>query len=190
MNINQQLSKHLQRFFGDPELVSKAKHPVSGEAAGFSIARYADVPAEDAAVLSTLGLSDQIVTSEEGDIRQELIVCCWRNLVNDKLYQRLFNLAQYIAEEKAAIPIGTVFDLEEPLLQGSPLQGILFFAPVYFPEEFFYLTEVDPTVEFLWAIPITQAEMDFIEIHGVDAFDVLLEEHDPDLMDFHRDSIV
>lgn len=48
----------------------------------------------------------------------------------------------------------------------------------------------DKTVAWLQAVPISDAETEYLREHGAEALGQLFEEHDPDFIDLHRDSVV
>lgn len=65
-------------------------------------------------------------------------------------------------------------------------------APVYFPDSFheFEVGDGDVPIIQVWMVPITEQEAKFVLKNGWSKFEDLLEEIDPDLIDFHRKSLI
>ncbi len=62
--------------------------------------------------------------------------------------------------------------------------------PLYFPESFeVYEHDLESTM-FLWLVPITREELQYVREGGGQRFQELLVERDPDLLDLARESIV
>jgi hypothetical protein len=86
-----------------------------------------------------------------------------------------------------AICRGDVVRLGRPLWDGSQFDFLYASAPAYFDDSF-ATCEVRPGVvcAIAWLIPITGEEASFVRSSGWQAFERLLEEQDPDLLDKHR----
>jgi len=71
------------------------------------------------------------------------------------------------------------------------MEAFFFYMPICLPEEFStYESSTGETRGIVWAIPITRQEAFFVRDNGWEAFVDLLQEHDPDLLDMHRKSVV
>lgn len=87
----------------------------------------------------------------------------------------------------------------EALLRGSACAGpfkmpaamsdLYCAIPVFFPDEFQAWRGSDPPTVFVWLVPITTAERQFVEAKGWEAFEQLLEVQDPDLLDLDRPAL-
>ncbi len=62
---------------------------------------------------------------------------------------------------------------------------------MYFPDEFHvYRSPSGEQVFIVWLVPIRAAEASFVRAQGHDAFEDMLENVDPDLLDLSCESIV
>jgi hypothetical protein len=182
---------HLEKNLGSEALRSTAGLNKSDQRFPIQISLFNDQPVENAFTLSSAGLSEKIFEQPDKTlIRHEVIFGAYDKFRTDAIYQCLFNVLQYLVNQEESICIGQTFDYETPLIPGSSLEAFLFYKPIYYEKELFMMKEVKPPVFFMWAIPLCRTELVFIERNGVPAFEKLLEEHDPDLLDLNRGPIV
>ncbi len=167
MNLAGRVERHLAASLGRPALVTDASDPSSGRPAAFRVATFDDQPVESAFTLVTLGL-------------------CERALRDDALRHLLFALGDFIAGSGDAAAPGMVYELPEPFVSGRQWEHLFAFQPLYHDQRLGPFEDV----QFVWLIPITAEESAFIDANGPESFDALLEEHDPDLLDLSRDSVV
>jgi len=190
-DIRTQLRKYIDSFCGIPADQARATHSVSGIKAGFDIFRYDDVPFEGASTLCTVGISDvQLHHSDRSMIRNELLFTLHTEYLSDELYNLMFAVGTMLLEEKEGVVPGQLMELEEPIIDGSSMEALFFYSPIYFPEEMYIYKKTDPPVAFVWAIPVTRQEMMYIEDKGHESFSDLLEDADPDMTDLFRSSVV
>ncbi len=183
--------KHLEKQLGVEALRTTAKSNDTGNLLDVTISLFNDQPAKNAFTLASIGLSNKIFKQPDNtQIRHELLFCAYNKFRSDKIYADLFDILGYLLEQDESISLGQLFDCEEPIAANSSLEAFLFYTPVYFNEELHVIKELTPPVVFAWLIPIHRKELKFIAKSGPDAFDKLLEKHDPDLLDLSRGSIV
>lgn len=189
--LRNKLRSHLEEIFGIPSDLARARQFLNGKKAAFDIYRFEDVPYEGAITLCSIGMSEaELQQPDDSLIRNEILFATYPEFLNDDLYNLLFQAGTMFVEEQRAITLGHLMELEEPVAEGSLMEALLFYSPVYFPEEIYKYAEVSPPVVYAWAIPVTRKEMIFIEENGHEAFSELLEATDPDLLDLHRESVV
>lgn len=184
------VAQHLARVLGPPALDTAARHPASGEAAGFRVLSFADRPVDGAFTLVTAGLGERALEGPDGSVvREELLLCAWDEHRGDALLHVLFSVGAGVLEEGVSVDPGDVYELAQPLAPGSELRHLFVHRPLYHPDEIQPVSVAGGEVEICWLIPVTAGEAGFVEERGPEAFDDLLFERDPDLLDLHRDSV-
>ena len=153
----------LEPILGTPERETHATAAGTDAAAAVRVLTFADQPVEDAFTLVSVGLE------------KELLLCGWNAFRTDAAYKTLFSLAQIVHDD--------AMDIEEGTLLEMPERSFLVWAPVYHDERL-------QDLPILWLIPVTESEATWIEEHEPDAFDALMQEKDPDLLDWSRESVV
>jgi len=191
--MKEEILCHLEAILGEPVSLTTGKDG-QGEDLPFAIAEFADQPVEGAVSFVTVGLSDFLLKQENGpensqDARHELVFCTYREMAHDDILSLMWLIANDVKDRREAITLGEVQDLAEPVVPGSPLSAIFYYDPIYFPEPLAILETVQPPVVFAWMIPITAGEMRFIADNGPEAFNRLLADQDPDLMDLKREGL-
>lgn len=73
----------------------------------------------------------------------------------------------------------------------TTVPNLMFVQPYLWGEQSFTSRTYDgKTVAWLQAVPISDAETQYLLDHGADALNELFEQHDPDFIDLQRDSVV
>jgi len=158
----------------------------------FQIALFEDGPLEGTSALCTLGLSNtELKMGNNKSVRQEFLM-----LFRGKSgFQNLPGILQQVGTEALETGKGhlrgEVIGPRGQLVEGSAAEALYIAAPVYFPDEFhvFRPDRGEPII-IVWLVPITRAEAKFVRDRGWDKFEDLLQEHDPDLADLERESMV
>lgn len=158
----------------------------------FQVVKYTKGPFSGTVTYSTLGLSGQTLVSPVSNkpIRQELIFVSYATFGDKNIPAILQQVCLEAINNKRAYLRGDIIGPYGPMFEHSSLEALYSSIPVYFPETF-YTFEVDgdlPIVQ-TWLFPITFNEAKLIEENGWDEFENRLEELDPDLIDFRRQSI-
>lgn len=180
------VERHLVSCLGAPSLITSARDAERSLSASFRVATFDDQPAESAFTLTTLGVSEHEFRDRESRVRQELLVCAWNAFRGDALHQFLFAMGNYVIESRTAAARGMIYEFPEPFTAGRAWQHVFVFTPLYHSA----LLSAVPPVDFMWLIPITPAEFAFIQTNGPQAFDDLLTQKDPDLLDLGREAVV
>jgi hypothetical protein len=180
MNLKTEVDGHLRLALGTPVRSTSAR--ASGRRAPFRADTYADQPAEAAFTIVTVGLCETL--------RQELLVCAWNLWRSDAFYSTLFTVADELAATNHAVAPGMALELPAPIVPGSKMAHLFIYQPVYHLKELQPIDTSSGPIPILWLIPITESEARLIDDSGWEAFDTLLLDRDPDLLDLQRDSIV
>lgn len=182
---------HFQKYLGPGAISSTTKDPDTGEPLAVKICLFNNKPVKNAFTLATLGLSNTLLYKpDKTPVRHEVLFCAHKPFLSDEIYSRLFDFIDFATTQDESITLGMLFDFETPISSKSSMEAFVFYEPGYFDDEIFVFKEMNPPVIMAWAIPIYRKELQFIEEFGPNAFDELLAEHDPDLLDLSRESIV
>lgn len=168
--------EHIKKTLGIPASLSSGKDE-KNRSLPFHIGTIPNCPSEGATTLVTVGLSEKILKQEDGTgMRHELLLCTYDDFGKDvfsELMKVLGFIANGILESGEAIGDGDLIDLGAPILPDSRLSAIYLCDPIYFPEEFCSIENIDPPVTFAWAVPVTREEMLFAEEGGPEAMNDL-----------------
>lgn len=150
-----------------------------------------DRPDVDITTYSTIGLSDFPVglsTKDGKPIRVEFISVCKSEsaFFGNILASCAFN----IINENYTCKPGIVYpNVVNSYYKGSEMKHIYFTTPFDWPE-LQRLDENNMTIVWLFAIPISDGEFNYLHEHGFEKFEDLLETHDVQYYDLNRKSIL
>jgi hypothetical protein len=102
----------------------------------------------------------------------------------------LFSLCEAITNRGKAVLRGEVIPLSSEIAKRIGFEAVYCAIPVFFDDGFATYGESSPSTVIVWALPIYQREVDYIEKNGWEAFENLLEEKDPDLCALDRTPII
>lgn len=184
-------TKFLEKYLGEIEYGwSKDSE---GKDLSFQVVKYKGGPFPGCVTYSTLGLSrEKLISPVSGkQIRHELIFVSYSDFGDQNIPGILQQVAQLAIESKTAYLQGDVIGPYGKMFEGLEMEALYVTLPVYFPESFFVFSgENNIQIVQAWLIPITFKEANFIKKNGWEKFEDLLEELDPDLIDFSRSSII
>lgn len=164
-----------------------------GEKLPFQIVKFSKGPFQGTTTYSTLGLSNHILKSSvsEKEILQELIIVSDSRFGDENIPSILQQVGLSILKNHSSLLRGEVIGPYGPLFDDSRLEALYSSIPVYFPDKFHtFAIDKKSSIVMTWLIPITSEEARFINFNGWDKFEDILEEIDPDLVDFYRESII
>lgn len=164
-----------------------------GNALPFQIVKYTSGPYPETVTYSTLGISKEVLVSptSKKEIRQEIVFVSYSKFGDKNIPGILQQVGLEVLESKTALLRGDVIGPYGKMFQQSNLEALYVSMPVYFPESFKTFEQDDniPIVQ-TWLFPITVNEAKFINDAGWNKFEDILEDLDPDLLDFERKSIL
>jgi hypothetical protein len=144
----------------------------------------------DAIVVSTIGLTDvPIGLSVDGkELRTELIA------IADVEYEELQNIvasAAFCIMDSGRANYGMIIEnaFSDYLPENATVKHAVLVPPTYW-EKYQAINSADLVIAWLYLLPITDEEMNYIDENGIHSFETLLEENEVDTLDFERDSIV
>jgi hypothetical protein len=167
---------------------------ISGEKLPFNIVKYKGGPFPGTVTYSTLGLSHHFLKypQSDGNLRQELFLVADSDFGEQNIPNILQLLGTEALESHLGYLRGQVIGPRGKLFKDTDLEALYATMPVYFPRSFYEFddgVEQVPIVQ-VWLVPITKKEANFVLQNGWSQFEDILEEKDPDLINFKRDSII
>ncbi|HVF50385.1 MAG TPA: suppressor of fused domain protein [Pyrinomonadaceae bacterium] len=105
--------------------------------------------------------------------------------------ETLAMVANFHADPNYHLSLGQTINIGRPWLEGSTCDHLLLSLPYpYGPSLEWSCVGNNRHIRFLWLLPITRAEADFVKTRGPETFERLFEQSDPDPSDPHRKSII
>ncbi len=145
--------------------------------------------AEDITV-ATIGLSafDIAKTTEDGkDLRVELLMA---GLAGTDIFGQILSHVAFEIQDRGDCYFGMIVEnVISPYVKQTKLRHVILMSPVFW-DKYKPLHLKDTCVTWLLAVPIRDEERDFVEKHGVDAFDEAMAKANIDVTDFLRTSCV
>ena len=164
------------------------------DGAGNSILRYEDAPFVGATSFVSCAANQPISAMEDrgqqSHISQELVFAIKTQQCNDQTVQVFAALMEWLREQDAAFRYGEVIGPLDALFPDTDKQSLYVAMPTYFEEELAFCHATQPPTMFVWLVPVTEAERKYIVENGSDAFEVLLDEKNPDATDLKRACLV
>jgi hypothetical protein len=160
---------------------------------GVQVVRYVSSPIAGATAFSSLGLNRHLLASRNapgGAISMEVVMLARAGGALERATPRLLaDIVTHCLDSHCALMRGDLIWLRGSRLEGSSAAALYVSAPAYFPEPFASMSDGYRTCVFAWLVPVTASEAAFVEGSGWTAFETLLAEIDPDLLDDSRDGI-
>ena len=99
-------------------------------------------------------------------------------------------LANFHADERFKVDVGTVLNIGSPWIDDSNCNHLLISVPYPYGPKLEWLNLKDVCVRFLWALPITEREAAFADLHGPEALEQKFDAVKLDYLDISRPSVV
>jgi hypothetical protein len=187
-SLLERVESHYSRFLGTTSSVRSIT--LKGHPEGhYHLIEYIGVPCEGAKTLATLGFCDVPLHM----FRQEFLFLCYDQFISGDLIALLAFVAKVVSENNHPLLHGTVLPPAGPLLEYTSMEALYVGTLMYFntSDESFDVLKADSTsVLISWLIPLHSSEAGWIGEHGYDAFEDLIIDRDPDLMDLERPPLV
>jgi hypothetical protein len=140
-------------------------------------------------VLSTIGVHNIDIGMKYKDtsLRVELMLT---GDIQSDILENILSSAAFEIMDSAVCKYGTIIpNVISPYLKNTEMKHLLMMSPVFW-EKYAPLHDSGTTVSWLFGVPISEKERDFIRNRGVDEFDKLLEEKKADVLNYTRGSII
>lgn len=183
--------QYLESFLGKIE--RGWSKDADGKEIPFQVVKYSGGPFPNTVTYSTLGLSNEKLASPVSikQIRQELIFISYSSFGDKNVPGILQQVGLRALKSKNSYLRGEVIGPYGPLFKASELEALYVTIPVYFPDSFHtFNSKSSISVVQSWLVPITSKEANFVKQNGWDKFEDILEDMNPDLVDFYRTSVV
>lgn len=150
-----------------------------------------DRPSKGVTAYSTIGVSEHSigVSVENVPLRVEFVGACASKF--EKFPNILATCAFYVINSKFKCKPGVVYrDVIPMYVASSDMKHILFVSPFLWEGKLRTLDLPDKKVAWLLVIPISEAERQYAAEKGEGALETLFEEHQIDIFDLNRSSIL
>lgn len=155
------------------------------------VVSFKDSPGVTVTTYLTLGFSDCAMNlSDVKKVRQELVFSVYTLTNSELVVSFLLFLCELIIDRGKAVLRGEVIPLSKGISQKMGFDAVYCTIPVFFDDEFCTYNESLPSTVMVWILPIYQSEANYIEAHGWESFEDLLEDQDPDLCSLERNSVI
>ncbi|WP_282138237.1 suppressor of fused domain protein [Rossellomorea aquimaris] len=165
----------------------------NGNVLPFQVVKFNRGPFPGTVTYSSIGLSKLHLKSPVSNkiIRQELVIVSYSNFGDENIPAILQDIGLQACNNGIAFLKGEIIGPKGKIFNDSNLEALYVTMPVYFDESFHTFHEKDgnPIVN-VWLVPISYKEAEFVKLNGWDKFEELLEDKDPDLINFNRKSII
>lgn len=184
MSLVDAVKEHLRGFLGEPNGAVRIR-------GGVEVLRFANPAATDSWWLATAGMSSnvQVIPPSRQSIskepRTELVMAADTEFV-DVLSSLLLDLAEYPFRNGDLLHWWHVVPLGRPVVEGSLLTAAYTTFPSVMEKGFETLFVDAQRCDFLWVIPIAEAERQLFKSSGADALEDALEEAKVDFADLFR----
>jgi len=181
------LPEHIATFLGRGE----DAWSLETDSHSLQVVKTSNQPAPGVASYATLGMSDIVLTMPGyRSVRQELVFAAYERFAAPDVASFLLTFGTSVLSLGEALLRGDMIGPQNPLIPGVEANSVYCTAPVPFDERLATYDGSAPLTVFVWALPITGDEAEFVMRNGWSRFEELLESREPDLWDLNRPSIV
>ncbi|MBC6310978.1 suppressor of fused domain protein [Listeria sp. FSL L7-1582] len=189
MPDNQQVAKHIFENVGGKSQVIQYKD--SNETSSIDIFMSEDKPQDGVTTYATISLSESsigLVLGNDKELRAEFIGACGSNF--DKFPNIISSCAFNIINDNFLCRPGTVYsNVVTEYYDDSEMKHILLTTPFLW-EGLINIETEQKVVTWLSLVPISEAELEYLNDNGSDALESLFEEKDIDIFDIYRESVL
>ncbi|MDQ3723606.1 MAG: suppressor of fused domain protein [Actinomycetota bacterium] len=182
-------AEHLERFHPDSvhEDFTSARAEAQKLMPGFGVRRIAPASSGKPWIYATNGAATAVGDDEDG---AEYVVLA--PAADPVLVEMLAALATVNADPHKRLGVGSIVNLGRPWTGSSAAQNLLVLPPYIFGAGFevYQPAGEDRRVVVLWLVPITSAEARYVRLHGVQAFEGLMQRSEANVADPRRAPIV
>jgi hypothetical protein len=182
--ILEPLKEHVSRSWPQRriELFSWTLGPIEAVCPGFLVAEAPPLEPRDPWTYVSLGAS----TVDEAPCE----FCLLAPERDARHVETLAMVAHLQIREGRGLAIGRALNLGRPWCEGAQAQHLLVSLPYALPPGVEWCDTARGPVRFLWLLPITQAERDYLDVHGLEALEKRLEAKAPNVVKARRRSVV
>ena len=179
--------EHAEKFLGSVSRGWKEKISLDS----MQVILFERSPFDSVDTFMTAGLSHhELKISDEKKVRQELVLPVSGTGIAEMVVSLLLYICDLILRDHGAILRGQVIRLPANVADKLGFDCVYCAIPVFMEDEFATFDGPQPSKVFVWVIPISNSEADYIDANGWSQFEDLLEEKGPDLFSLERQAIV
>ncbi len=141
---------------------------------------------QDNIVYATIGLADTDIGRISGNkqLRTEVIIPG----NEDERFANILSSVAFIIQDSEDCGHGMIINnVVSTYIENTELQHVILLYPVFW-DKYKPLETEDEIITWLMAVPISEAERQYIHANGIEAFEELLEENNVDISDLYRTS--
>lgn len=181
------VARHINNLVGGtPEF---SRYDDKNNISAIHIMTIKDVPDDGVNIYSTVGVSSYSIglSVDEVPLRVELMFVC------DKMQKEIPGILSTCAfciinSHYECFPGIIFYDVISAFVDDSDMKHVMFVKPFLW-EEYQGMVLEDKRVEWLLAVPISEAEAKYAEEYGSNALDDLFEKNNIDIFDLYRESL-
>jgi hypothetical protein len=99
-------------------------------------------------------------------------------------------VTNFHADERYRLALGQTINIGRPWVEGSSCASLLVSLPYSLGSAFEFCDGGEPEIRYLWLVPVTAAEADFLNRNGLEALERRFEEARINAVDANRKSVV
>ena len=183
------LPEHIATFVGKPE--ESWSLETGSLRADLQVVKMSDAPVKGVVTYATVGMSHAVLRMPgERSTRQELVFAAYERFAAPEIASFLLTFGGSVLALGEALLRGDMIGPQNPLIPGVAANSVYCTVPVPFEPGLATYDASDPPTAFVWILPATGAEAEFVMRNGWSRFEELLESREPDLWDLDRPSVV
>jgi hypothetical protein len=189
------LAQHIEKYLGT--IQSAWTRSAERKEMPFHVLKCSGGMVDEATAFCTFGLSDfamqPLAPHEPEWIRHELMILVPQSFGDRNIPVLLQQLGLRALNRDKAYAPGDIASGEGEIFKGLPFTAFFTAFPNSLPDEFRVYDPPDrprESVAFLWMIPVTPSEADFVKTNGGEKFEEILEAENADMVDLGRDAFV
>lgn len=179
------IREHVERFWPDQshEEFSWELGPIEDQVPGFRVRRVAPLGPSEPWVYLTIGAS----SVAEGGAKEFFLLAPSES---PRHIETLAMVASFHADSRYTLQLGNTIDIGRPWAEGSAADHLLVSLPYPYGPALEICEISEPTVQILWLVPVTKAEVNFAAANGVEELEQLLDASGIDVASSTRRSLV
>jgi len=160
------------------------------EAGGVQIVKVSNCPVVGVIAYSTLGMSWTELKMPRGRrVRQELVFAAYERYPSSKVASFLLTFCRHTLSTGSALLRGDAVQPYRPF-PGVAAESVYCTIPMLFDPRLKTFTDSEPPTVFVWLVPTTRAETEYVRTNGWNKFEDHLEIDQPDFWNLDRESLI
>lgn len=187
VDFERSVARAIAKRFGTE--VAAARYHDDDEKVSLVVVRGRDCPVEGVTSYGTSGLHRVLTPSANGEMLQcELVAACAS--VTPEIDNCVSSCVIEVLKNGGVISYGTYIEnLVQQYAISETMAHVTFVSPFLWDD--MNVLEVEGSkIYILMMVPISDAELDYLRENGIDALERMFTEHDIDIFDINRESVV